>query len=231
MPKPIYVRFATPIVLVGILVTTLFFVRPQYHRLKKARQAIASEKQKIEKLKSKVQALKALNEAELSQKAEVVLKALPAKKDVFQGVLILNRLAEETGVIVEKFSVSPGEISEEEPGEGKATTSKDELSFKIEILGSQEQFRAFLKGLATFIPLTDVGKASLSFTGDVGTAEFTWELYFSPLPKVIGKPETPLPKLTAEEEEAFDEISTLPYYVSEVVFTPLPSGRENPFAF
>lgn len=231
MQKPIYIRLATPIVLIGIVVATLFFARPQYDRVKKARQALASERQKIEKLEAKVQALETLDETELSQKVEAALKALPAKKEVLPGILIMSRLAEETGMIIERFSVSPGEISEEESEEGKATTSKEELSFKLEVLGSQEQFRAFLERLAEFVPLTDVKKASLSFTGDVGTAEFTWELYFSPLPKVIGEPETPLPKLTAEEEEAFARISTLPYYVSEKVFTPVPSGRENPFTF
>lgn len=229
MQKPIYIRLATPVVLIGILLTTLFFVRPQYNKVRKARQTLASERQKIEKLKAKAQALEALNEAELLAKTEVALKALPAKKDVMQTIFIMNRLAEETGVIIEKFSVSPGEISEEESA--GATTPQDKLSFGLELLGNDEGFRAFLERLAEFIPLTDVKKASLGLAGDVGTAEFAWEFYFSPLPKVIGKPETPLPKLTAEEEEVFDRISTLPYYVSEKVLTPVPSGRENPFAF
>lgn len=231
MDKPIYIKFAAPAVLIVVFLVTFFLVIPQYNKVKKARQSLSKEKVKIEKLKEKAQALQGLNEYELSEKAEIALKALPAKKDVFQAMGVISRLARETGVIIEKLSASPGEISEETPS--KTTPPEGKLAFKLELLGTQEQFHAFLEKLSEFIPLVDTKKVRLRTSEEVASSEFTLELYFSPLPKLLGKPETPLPKLTQEEERTFEMISTLSYYVSEEALAPAPgpSGRANPFTF
>lgn len=232
MRRPAYIKFAGPFALVLTFVLTLFVVKPQYQKLKTVRQNLAQEKVKIEKLEDKVEALEAIDEIKLQEEATFALKALPAKKDVFEAMEVIDRLAQETGVIIDKLSVNPGVVSSQEVAETEGI-KEGHLAFKLELLGTQEQLRNFLKLLGEFIPLADTKRVTLGASEAVSSSEFSLELYFSPLPKEIGRPEDPLPELSAEEEKVLEKISELPYYVSEVVLTPvfIPSGRTNPFTF
>lgn len=233
MRRPAYIKFAGPFALILIVVLTLLVVKPQYQKLKAVRQNLAQEKVKLQKLEDKLEALEAIDEIKLQEKATLSLKALPARKDVFEAMEVIDRLAQETGVIIEKLSVNPGEIEEEEGGTEAKIRKEELLAFKLELLGTQEQLQKFLESLGEFIPLADTKRVTLGASEGVSSSEFSLELYFSPLPKEIGRPEDPLPELSAEEEKILEKIAGLPYYVSEVVLTPAftPSGRTNPFTF
>jgi len=206
-----------------ILSTFLVFVKPGYNQFQRMRQEKKKETAKVNKLEAKLETLKGLDELELTKRSELASKALPLEKQVFQAFAVIERLAQESGVAVGNLSVSPGEIGEESSG--------GELVFKIDLLGSQEGFKAFLVRLSEIIPLADVKKANLS--GSEGLASFSLEFYFSPPPKTIGKVDAPLPKLTASEEEIYSKISNLVDFVPREELVPVgrPAGRENPFAF
>lgn len=232
MERSILSRFSGLFIIAGAILVTFLFVRPQFEKVKMIREQLAREKIKIAKLQTKVSALEGLNEYEISEKAQTALKALPARKEVFQAIDIINLLASENGLVVESLSVSPGEISDDEATLTTETElKKDRLSFKLELLGAPEGFQRFLTRLAEFVPLTDSKK--VEFGAEGGINEFSLEFYFAPPPTTLGKTEDSLPTLTEKEEETYRSISNLPYLVPEETEAPIYSsfGRTNPFSF
>jgi len=230
MQGSILSRYSGFFIIVVAISLTFLFVIPQFEKVKMAREQLSQEKIKIAKLQTKVAALEGLNEYEISEKVQTALKALPARKEVFQAIDIINLLASENGLVIDNLSVSPGEISD---GEATPTAElkKDLLSFKLELVGDPEGFQKFLTRLAQFIPLADSKKVELGSEGAMN--EFSLEFYFAPPPTTLGKTEDSLPTLTEKEEEAYKSISNLPYIIQEETETPIYSsfGRANPFSF
>lgn len=204
----------------GLSIFTWVFIWPKASQVLMARKNLDQETVRLERLRVKVSDLKSLNEFELSQRAELVLKAVPAGKKFLEVLVNFNKLANNQGVVVESFRVLPGEL---------AATQSGKLTFTVSLLGSQEGVKNFLAEAEKSLPLVDIKKVKITTEKDVFQAELNFENYFFSLPATLGKLDSTLPKLTADEEKVLGKLSGFTSFPAEVL--PPPMGKPNPFTF
>ncbi|MFZ5366311.1 MAG: type 4a pilus biogenesis protein PilO [Patescibacteria group bacterium] len=214
-------------VLMGVFLVFLswFFIIPKTREVFEAKTALSQEKNRLSKLGAKLQDLESLNEFELSERTNLSLKAIPDKKNVIGVMTSLRTQAAEEGLTIESLSVSPGELV----STGSAKASLGKLDFKLEIQGSLEKVLGFFKKIQESLPLVSLKKVKIEFSGENATVELTLESYFLPLPQTLGVIDSPVPKLTSDEEKILTQISKFSY-LPPVSFPP-GTGRTNPFSF
>lgn len=74
-----------------------------------------------------------------------------------------------------------------------------------------------------------LGKFKTAIDEESASAEFSLETPFYPMPKELGKVDTPLAKLTADEDKLLDELAAFTYLES-TSFAP-SEGRADPFSY
>jgi hypothetical protein len=74
-----------------------------------------------------------------------------------------------------------------------------------------------------------LGKFKTSISGGNASAEFSLGTPFYPMPKELGKIDTPLAKLTTDEDKLLEKLAEFTYLESKS-FTP-SEGRADPFSY
>jgi hypothetical protein len=217
--------FLTIIVL--LFVMTWSFTIPRVKVVLEGQEALKREKEKIARLEAKIADLESLNDYELSERANLTLKAVSEEKNVFGVLLTLRDQANENQLVIKKISVNPGEVSE---ATASATKNSGEIEFKLEVEGSVENIKEFFNKIQKFLPLMSASNLKMNFSEGNAAIDFVLKGYYLALPKTLGKIDDPLPKLTSEEEKILSEISGY-NSLNLQTFTPVASERKNPFSF
>lgn len=192
---------------------------------------LSSEKEILAEATQKLAALEGLNEYELSAKAERILAVLPTEKDPARLIMTIRYLADLTGVKLEGINVKPGEIS---AGSSQAKGKEQAvplLTFQVDAGGSQEAIGEFLDKIQSTAPLMRIEKATISSKGADFLAKLELETFYLPLPPILGSVEKPLPEISPEEDEIYESLAKLEVISTEISFTPVATGKENPFTF
>lgn len=230
-PKITKFRFLALPTLAGliILILTLTLLLPKINQILKIRQSLAQEKVRLSKLTQKVADLEGLDESELSLKANLLIRSLPAEKDVPQIFATLAGLGSQTGVTLESIEVSPGELStvSAQPG----TKGPPLLTFEVSGRGTMEAMKSFFGQAALTIPVMKISDVSLTSTGGEITTDILLDTYFLALPKTLGPVETPLAKVTSNEETLYQEIRGFTSPLTEEVLPSVTTGKEDLFSF
>lgn len=232
-PKPNIAKFrflALP-TLVGliILILTLTLLLPKINQILRTRQSLAQEKVRLSKLTQKVADLEGLDESELSLKANLLIRSLPAEKDVPQIFATLAGLSSQTGMTLESIKVSPGELST--VSAQLKTKGPPLLTFKVSGRGTMEAMKSFFGQAASTIPVMKISDVSLTSAGGETTTDISLDTYFLALPKTLGPIETPLAKITSNEELLYQEIRGFTTPLTEEILPSVTTGKEDPFSF
>lgn len=214
-------------VLIGVFLVFLswFFIIPKTKQVFEAKNAFSQEKNRLKQLQTKLADLESLNEFELQERTNLSLKAIPDKKNVIGVMSSLRTQAAEGGLAIESLSVSPGELA----ATGSAKASLGKLDFKLEIKGSLEKILDLFGKIQESLPLVSLKQVKIGLSADNATVELTLESYFLPLPQTLGTIDSPVPKLTSDEEKVLTQISKFSY-LPAASFPP-GTGRANPFSF
>jgi Tfp pilus assembly protein PilO len=223
-----YLAFPAVVGLI-ILILTVIILIPSIKQIIQKRQALTQEKETLAKLTQKVADLEGLDPIELANKTDVVVKSLPAEKDVPRILATLSILATESGVMIESVKVAPGALSTVS-GQEKAK-EKPALSFEISIKGAMVAIRDFLDRISSTVPVMQINEAFLSGDEEERRAEVSFDAYFLPLPKTLGLPENPLAKITSDEEIAYKKIERFYFPLAAEILPSVGSGKENLFSF
>lgn len=221
-----YHHLFLPAVLVVSLVIGWTFFLPRFEQIKGIYDSLQKERERVSKLQTKIQDLETLNEYELSEKSEMLLTALPSRKNPVGMMTMIDQLAEENSLLVEELKVSPGEVATE----AAEMTEMEELVFKLTVSGDINQFLNFLKVANQSLPLVNLQIKNFDISGQSFSTDVTLVGYYSSLPKTLGKTEAAVPKLTPEEEGLLDQLRKYNLYETET-FESLPGGKHNPFTF
>jgi Tfp pilus assembly protein PilO len=210
-----------------VIVLTVFFLVPKISQISETRQKLAQEKEKLARLTQKLADLEGLDEVELSTRADLILRALPAEKDVPRILIALSSLSEETEVALTKISVTPGKLST-----ASAMAEKEPaLSFKITASGPMETIKKFLDRLVSTLPVMQISVIKLTEDEAGAGAEVSFDAYFLPLPKSLGEAEKPLAKIVPDEEITYKKIERFRPPSMEEVLPLVGSGKEDLFSF
>jgi len=201
------------------------FIIPKTRDVLEAKKALDQEKIRLSRLEAKLADLKTLNEFELSERTTLSLQAIPDKKNVMAVMTSLRTQATETGAAIESLQVSPGELS----ATASAKPGVDKLDFKLEIVGTLDSVLNLFEKIQSSLPLVSLSQVKIELSGETVTVSLTLESYFLPLPETLEAIDSPVPKLTSDEEKVLGEISSYSF-LPPVSFPPVV-GRTNPFSF
>jgi len=202
-----------------------FYLIPKANEVLEAKNTLGQQEKRLSRLRAKLADLESLDETGLQERFDSSLKAIPEKKVPVSVMTILREEALGKGLLVNSLFVSPGEIS----ATASAHSALDKISFKMQISGPLNGVLDFLKDLSNALPLMAVRQIGISLNDEVTNTSLVIESYSLPLPTTLGPLDSPVSKLTPEEEKTLREISQFRYFPSSS-FVP-SGGRANPFSF
>jgi Tfp pilus assembly protein PilO len=185
------------LIVVGVVLLSISWtiVGPQVGKISTGRASLQKEETRLKQLQAKFDDLSGLNEFELTERNTLTLKAIPDSKNVFGAMITIKTLANETNIAISEIQVDPGDISSE-----SAKKVFTNVAFDLKINGSFLDIIDFVKKTEKVLPLMTLGKFKTSISGGNASAEFSLGTPFYPMPKELGKIDTPLAKLTTDED-------------------------------
>ncbi len=215
-------------IVVGVFaaVIVLFAILPMIQGISKSRNALDKKKQAVEKLQNKVLALEQVETLRIVENSGLINSALSSKKPLLELLAVMNRVATSSKVVIESVELNPGKISTEDgenaiPSRISGTNNKalgyDSMDVSLVISGDLDKINAFITGMETAIPVTDVLSITLNerqqkdvktnevvtdFEAEIVTATY----YFTKT--VAATIETPLVETTGDEFAFLEELKT-----------------------
>lgn len=218
--------------IVLIFLFSLFVLIPKVKNIFSQQKTLSSEKKRLAQTTQKLASLEGLNEYELSAKTERALAVLPPEKDPARLMMTIRYLTDSTGVKLAAIDIEPGEISAVSSQVEGEEESVPFLAFKMEVNGSPEAIREFLAKVQSTAPLIKVREVTISSKETAIQAMLELETFYLPLPQTLGSVEKSLPKISPEEDKVYESLAKLETASPEVaIFTPVETGKENPFSF
>jgi len=200
--------------IIAVILVSLFFLRSKIFEIFETQKIIKKEKETLADLTKKVAILQGLDEFELTEKTEVLLRVLPPEKDVVNILSTLKALSSQTGVVL-------GGIKFE---------GEDTLSLKVQ--GDSEKIISFMEKIEKTYPLMRLEDVSISFEEEGRIESFLKvKTFFSPLPTKLDSLESPLALITPQEEKIYAEVVQLTSPLTEESLETVQSGKDNPFSF
>lgn len=223
-------------VLVVIILTTLFLLIPKVNQFIEIKRKISSQEKDISTLSMKIADLSSLSEADLVDNSNLLLEALPAGNEFFVFLGAVKKVAQESGLTIEDFDLTPGVVS---TGSAEAGKKFDVYTnpIKITFSGSYEDIRKFMDRLEKSLPtvIADELKITASListsSADISSGgKMQVSYYFLPVSKQLSDYYAPLPKISSEEQKEIEGLKTFDRYVpvGEEEGTVVV-GRENLF--
>lgn len=242
-----YKKFVIPVGLFfAMFILTTVVLIPKIRQVFEIYSKISGQETELKNLTAKVADLQSLSEAELFDSANLLLLALPPKKDFY---LVLNSIKKaflDSSVVIDNFDLAPGIVSSpssflEQNKETGLNKEGSGMMVKLEFSSPDGNLKNLLGKIEKTLPLMEVyslkfnslegSGATLSGTG-LFSGEMTIRSFSAPLPKTVGKVEKPLPKITASNQKLIGELKTFDRFSPEEY--PLETtivGKDNPFPF
>lgn len=229
--KSLIVPFITVLTIFGL---TMVLLAPQLKQIGNLRKINKGYVKTLSLLTTKLSQLEGIDKNEQKIKAEKIISILPAEQDIPSALVISRELTRETGLVIKKMTVETGSIS---TSSAKSTINTAIPSFSITITAETELDKVlpFLERVETVSPILGLEKISFSSRGQ-GLIEISYVLnnYFLDYPVNIGAPETPLPQITAQEDNSYQSIVQNLRPLASIEATPLVEepgqmGKPNPF--
>lgn len=198
-----------------IVLTTTLFALPKIKTIVELKGGLGKEEAKLSRLTEKSALLEGLDEYELGKRVAMVEEALPSKKAVAEILAALSFVAEESNASLVGFDISPGKLFPE---------TFEEIIFKATFEGPRDEIEKILRRVNQVLPVTRV----IGFNIKETKTTLEIESYFSPLPKSLGKIDTPLPKISKEEEGVYRKIAQFESF--EKRLPVVPTGKEDLFS-
>ncbi|MBU2577586.1 type 4a pilus biogenesis protein PilO [Patescibacteria group bacterium] len=222
--------------IVLVIIGTFFLIIPKTGQIQEVRSKIKQQDTKISQLSQKAAELSSLSETELYESSSLLLAAVPAEKDFYETLMMSKQIVSENGVFIESFKFAPGEVSTESAK--KVTLSS--LPFEISFNSNFENLKSMVENIEKMLPLVTIDRirfGSVEATESGSLADFSGKInlmsYFSPLPKSLGAPEKPLPKIGNQDRELVEKLKSYKKYEPLAVEEEevITVGKENPFPF
>lgn len=241
-------------VVVGLVILALLLkiVKPKINEIFVLRSDINLAREKLSRLTEKEATLTSFDQEVLEKQFLVANEALPSDQDVPGFLAQMERLAQESGVLIENVSLIGGKLAT--PSAEKESKVLGETSEKIPSEKGEAEFKGkvILKGVLAdifkFLSKMDGSRRVVNpekiyltvppsdkATPSAVTAQLTLRVYWHPLPATLGKVDEPLPKLSQKDKEVLEKIENLAFLSKPLPISPrfgveaTPSARLSPF--
>jgi hypothetical protein len=193
-------------------------------------------------LKKKVSALTQFDEGTISQYVNTLLSAVPADKSIASVLSTIDSVAAKNNVTIAELAViNPGSISTDSASVKISNSKLGSNTIKISttISGSQQDTFSFLAMIRKVRRLMRIASLAQSFSSTTATqsarTKVELEAFYAPLPSTLGKIETEVKPLSANEEQMIKTMSEYPLEFVQAASTvqgQVESGNKiDPFSF
>lgn len=222
------VIFPFLVAVAGILIIYLV-IYPQISGYFKGIDEISRMQDRVGRLSTKAASLETLDTSDFTGKLDTALNALPPDKDLANLLGAIQNLASENGIVL--VSVVLGQVISDKQAKFNPFT------IRLEVGGSKDTFKNFINNVEKAPRVMRVSALELSpaKASDSASASTVIEVYFAPTPKEIGAVDTPLPSISAQEEETLAKlvretpVTSQPTPGEGTPVVDVPKGKPNPF--
>lgn len=223
-----------PLVIGALIVfSALLFVSPRLREISDFKREVAKKEKQLSQLTVKSNYLEGLNQQDLRNRANYLLKVLPDKKEVSYVIKMFKKLASENDLVLANISTNPGLL---DAGEKSKKSGLSYLEFDLSLSGRLSNLREFFARVNQTVPLLIA--EDLSFSGGKALSDQEAEVAIrikTPylfLPKEMGAVETALEEITSGDDLTYRKIGNLKEVEMRGLFDlKVPSGKTNPFAY
>lgn len=218
----VYRPFVLPaIIFLAIFVVSITLGPYAWGKIGQEREVVADLQKENAKLSVKKETLARQDKQKLLVQTQAAVDAVPDQIPVLPALASINFVAGKTGVAVEDFRVS-------EYKDQKAAASHFEMN--VNTIGPTDSFLLFIKEMKNIAPLVKVVKIGAAIRDSLTHSKVTLNALWEPLPKNLGKPETPVEPLSAADEDLVAKLQQLKKPEKSVTEGSTPAGRSNPFS-
>lgn len=217
------------IVLVSGAILIIFIILPQLSGFIEGKENIEAEKLKLQKLEVKAEQLNVIDENDLNKKLQVVLTSLPIEKDLTTVIAVIQKLGNQSGVILNAVIFGSGK-------EDKADRGIANFTVRVEITAPKANFKQFLTNIERAPLLLKAQSIEISSSGrdDILSVGLTIDVFYSPTPTNLGGIESEIPTFSPEEEDLIVNLSQTVTTAPVTLFSSsnppnIPRGKSNPF--
>lgn len=230
-----------PLISIGVVVmlTPLVLV-PQLNEIIELRREVEQKESTLTDLTEKRTFLEGLDETTLQSDLDLAEKVLPKKKPVFNVIAALGQLVEKSELTLPSYDFTPGLLATESGKVGSVESDPGELAFltvDYEVKGPFESIYTLMTLLETAAPLAAVKEISIDGmivpeSPDELSGTLTMQMFFSLPPVFRAKPEDPIKKMNARDQETLNEIAQFEEYELDMSNIPaLDQQREDLFNY
>lgn len=197
-----YNAFITPIAtLCACFLLFLLVIMPEIQNFLATKDAITTNTQDLDVLKSNLQTITSLNDASLNQTLTTATSALPTEKD-FAGILnALSSAAAAAGTSLGDYSFQIGDLSGLDQ---QGLASQLPLQLNVIVQGGLLTAGNFVTSLKNELPLSN----TIALVSNANnTTTITVVFYYARLPKIIFQDTSPLPVLAKADMQLLQSLS------------------------
>jgi Tfp pilus assembly protein PilO len=228
-------QYLLPYLAVGLLILFSFsLLESGWTKIGNLRQANQKQAEEIGILSTRLSQIESISDEDIDSRIKEAIFALPRSKDPLFILSSAKTLAEESKLMIEEISFSPGEIRKDYPTT-KSKSGVESISINFSLQGFQEDFLTFASRVNNYSPLMALSNIKLNFEeneGGVIAAKIVGETFFAPVNTGSFSQVTDI-TLQAQDDLVYQQVLTLEKAKASLVseegeFTTFNEDR-NPF--
>lgn len=209
------------VVIFSSLILIVFIIYPQMVKLVSNNKAQGDVIKRSEFLEAKASALEGFDEGDLTRKLGYALKAYPSDKDFSEILDLLQTTANQKGFSVAAITIQPT---------SKTSGSAQSYMARVEAVGPRNLLGELIDEIESSTRVMKISSMDITLAKDIDIADISLgvDVFFAPAPQTFGSVDSPLPKLTEEDENLIARLTSSRVSVPSSVVSS-PRGKSNPF--
>lgn len=215
------------IVALSSLILIVFIIIPQATKLIANQQVEAEISSKSQFMEVKAQTLETYNPADLKGKVDYALGAYPTNRDFVYALSLLQNLVISSGFTTVSVTL------EGSPQQGPESKIQS-YNVKMELLGQGSLLSPLLTNIENSPRIIRVGSVEITAgrTPQETAITIVVEVLYSSAPSNLGSVDSPLPKISQDEEEVINQLTNSAVQIPQPITQTSqlgPRGKPNPF--
>lgn len=221
--------------LVFVFCIFVFFLTPKFGEILKVKKEIQDQQKQIDGLTAKLNDLKSLSIPELTNSTSLLLGTLPENKDFYRVLSGIKGVFSSEGIIILSYQFNPGLVSSDS-SKNVDNSSGNSMTIKVSFQTTFDKLKGLISKLEKSLPIVTVDSIkyngeTASISGSLSSVDIVVKSYYSPLPRVLGAVDKPLPKITSAKSDLIEKLKLYTDYFVTENFNQgeVVVGKDNPF--
>lgn len=190
-------------VFVLFLMSLFLVILPQISNIQDMNAKAAEKNKSTQAIQDKINYLNTINPDDLKTNAERLNSAIFAEKNSYYLIDVIRGIADQYGFQINDFSLSPGEVKQEETDVKKTVEDVyTRIPVDIILVGPRAQFLTFIEALEKSLPILSMDEFQVSTEQNSTKLELTLVSYYIPTKSIADISKLTLADLTLTKDES-----------------------------